>query len=170
VTRPRISIPAVILVCCLVATLALLLWPQGATAPRRAPAERYSGPLFQAREGGPVAEFPLALTSPGAVSPEAPPATPTPALVGVAGRSAYLRDASTGEVVRVPVGGSLGGWRVVSVSSRRAVLDGPSGRTTVELFAIPRPDASSAPGPESLPAPVGPAPTPAPSPTPPQGG
>ncbi len=121
---------------CAVATVGLLVWPADSAPPLpRAVAEHYRGPDLETRRTGPVPKFPLRLASPNA--PAAPPEAveAVPVLVGVAGRRAYLRSASTGEVEGVSVGASIDGWRLVSVSARAATVRGANGDKRVEMFA-----------------------------------
>jgi hypothetical protein len=122
---------------CALLTLALILWPRPAAPSAQPPARlHYAGDDFQAQPGGRLQGFVLTLSS-SAAAVAAPSAEPLPVLVGIVGRSAYLRSVATGEITRVPVGQDLDGWRLVSVGARAVTLRGASGDRRVELFAAP---------------------------------
>lgn len=134
-----------LLAACALITLALLLIPGREDAPVPPPSEpRYAGGDFQARPASRLPAFILSLS--GAAATAAPPvsAQPLPTLVGLAGRSAYLRGASSGETERITVGGEFEGWRVVEIGVRAVTLRGPAGDKRLELFTLPDADTDTA--------------------------
>ncbi|HYC98456.1 hypothetical protein [Brevundimonas sp.] len=144
---------------CALVTLLLLVWPAAAARPAAAPAaERYLGPDHQTRRGGPMTGFAIRLGSTDALS-DAPAPAAVPALVGLAGRRAWLRSAATGEVEGVAVGQTLDGWRLVAVTTRTVTLRGPEGDRRLEVFAA-GPPPTPAPGAGTMAAPAAPVPSP----------
>ncbi len=130
---------------CTLLTLGLLFWPAGAADPVGPPAaERYAGPDIETRRGGPVVGFALRLGGPAAPPEAAPPPEALPVLVGIAGRSAYLRNAG-GEVERVSIGQEIDGWRLVGVAARAATLRGPDGDRRIEMFTAGSPVPATGP-------------------------
>lgn len=149
-----------LLVLCTVATVGLLVWPAASAPPLPRPAaEHYRGPDIETHRVGPVSKFALRLASASAPTATAPAVVEAvPVLVGVAGRRAYLRSAATGEVEGISIGGSIDGWRLVSVAARTATLRGADGDRRVEMFATASPALT--------PGPVGVQPSPVPPTTP----
>lgn len=123
---------------CAAFSAGLMFWPQAQAAPptdKRTSA--YGGVEHQLRKTGArpgAAVFVLiGSAQPAQVAPQAA----SPALVGIVGRSAYLKSTSSGETVNVSVGESLDGWKVASVRGRAVTLEGPGGRREVSLFEKP---------------------------------
>lgn len=115
-------------------TLALLLWPAAAPDPVPPPqAQAYAGPVYPLRPTARARTSVLQLASDRPATPA--PTVPTPVLVGIAGRSAYLRSASTGETARLTVGQEMDSWRLIAVGARTATLRGAAGDRRLELFA-----------------------------------
>ena len=125
---------------CALLTLALILVPQSENAPAAPPQEkRFAGRDFEARPAARLQNFVLSLSAPAAAASPAN-AEPLPTLVGLAGRSVYLRSASSGETERLSVGQEFDGWRLVAVGARAITLRGPAGDRRLELFALPDPE------------------------------
>lgn len=131
---------------CAASSVGLWFWPQAQTAP---PTDKrtsvYGGIEHQVRKtGARPGETVFLLTGSAQAAPETPPAA-SPVLVGIVGRFAYLKSASSGETVSVSIGESLDGWRVATLRGRTVTLDGPGGRREVSLFEKPTNGSSSPP-------------------------
>lgn len=128
---------------CTVVTLGLLLWPETAPPAVATPrADGYAGPVFQMQSTTRAQTSVLQLASERQDATPAP-TVPTPALVGIIGRSVYLRSASTGETTRVTINQEMDGWRVIAVGSRTATLRGASGDQRLELFSAAKDETES---------------------------
>lgn len=132
---------------CTMITIGLILWPANSGDPAPTPTpERYAGPDIQTRKGGRMPGFAIRLRSGTGEASAAPqPIEALPVLVGIAGRRAYLRSATTGEVERVTIGQEIDGWRLVSVGARSASLRGPSGDRRIEMFSASGAQPAAAP-------------------------
>jgi len=140
-----------LLAACALITLALLLIPGWRDAPVPPPSEpRYAGGDFQARPASRLSAFILSLSGAADTAPSPVNAQPLPTLVGLAGRSAYLRGASSGATERISVGGEFEGWRVIAIGVRAVTLRGPAGDKRLELFALPAADGGEETGGESV--------------------
>lgn len=138
---------------CALTTVALLVWPMASPAIKHdTPTPSYAGPAHPARRASPVVGLPIRLTyNAGPAAVVTPAAEAVPALVGISGRSAYLRSAATGEVERVQIGQTIDGWRLVAVSARTATLRGASGDRRLEMFAAASPEAGPTFAPDPAP-------------------
>ena len=137
----RISLPklAVVWLCgCAAVSAGLLSWPQVQTAqPKTEPARVYGGVEHQVRKAGTRPGDAAFVFTSNPTTPQATPQAASPALVGIVGRAAYLKSASSGETVSVAVGESLDGWKVTAVRGRTVTLEGPGGHHEMSLFEKP---------------------------------
>lgn len=129
---------------CAAASAGLLFWPTAqAASPTDPKAIVYGGVEQQIRKTGARPGDAVFVLTGSAQLPQATPQAASPSLVGIVGRSAYLKSAVSGETVSVPLGESLDGWKVAVVRGRRVTLDGPKGRVEMTLFEKPAAVASS---------------------------
>jgi hypothetical protein len=134
---------------CAAGALGLLLWPlpQPASPPRPADGV-YRGPEHQTLEVAARAGGAILRLSASAEPAAAPPPAAAPTLVGIiGGREAYLRSATSGEVVRVTPGALIEGWRVAGIDGRSLTLVMGSERRRLRMFDRPeQPAAPLGPG------------------------
>lgn len=150
---------------CAAASVGLWFWPQAQTAPptdKRTSA--YGGVEHQVRKtSARPGETVFLLTGSAQAAPETPQAA-SPVLVGIVGRSAYLKSASSGEAVSISIGESLDGWKLAAVRGRTVTLEGSGGRQEMSLFERPasgssNPQTSGNPSAGGLPQPASSLPT-----------
>lgn len=105
---------------CLVLAGLIFVIPLAPTASSSASPEEFTGQIAEVRVTSIPAEtgFRFSTSSP---APTDAGSVAVPRLVGIAGRSAYLRGAS-GETERVSVGDELDGWSVARIEEKSVTL------------------------------------------------
>lgn len=123
---------------CAATSAGLVFWPTAqATSPTDPKAIVYGGVEHQIRKTGARPGDAVFVLTGSAQLPQATPQAASPSLVGIVGRSAYLRSAASGDTVGVSIGESLDGWELAAVRGRTVTLDGPGGRREMSLFDKP---------------------------------
>lgn len=131
---------------CAAASAGLVFWPQAQAAP---PTDKrtsvYGGVEHEVRKTGARSGDTVFVLTGSAQPTQMAPQAASPALVGIVGRSAYLKSASSDETVSVSIGESLDGWKVAAVRGRTVTLEGPGGRREMSLFEKPASGTQNAP-------------------------
>lgn len=120
---------------CAAFSAGLMFWPQAqAVPPTDKRTSAYGGVEHQVRKTGAGPGEAVFVLTGSAQSAQVAPQAASPALVGIVGRSAYLKSASSGETVSVSIGESLDGWKLAALRGRTVTLEGPGGRREMSLF------------------------------------
>lgn len=107
----------------LLAVVVALLPVGGDGGPETAPPEAYSGPahtVLQTSRRSVKAAFRFGDV--GAEPEAAVVQAVAPTLIGIAGNTAYLKSAATGQVQRLSAGAEIDGWTVSSIRARSVTL------------------------------------------------
>lgn len=129
---------------CALVSAGIAFWPQTKViTPANNEITAYSGVEHELRKTSAPSEAIFILA--GSVTPtQAAPQAASPILVGIVGRSAYLKSSSSGETANYNVGESLDGWKLLAVRARTITLEGPAGKRDISLFEKPVDDATQA--------------------------
>lgn len=117
-----------------VLAIAIYVWPIGSGEKPPAKADRYAGPEHQMRRAGMSAETPVVQIAVVDAGRPVETAAALPVLVGISGRTAWLKSANSGAVAGADVGDEVEGWTVTSVGPRRVAVKSGARTETLELF------------------------------------
>lgn len=133
-----LQLAAIWLGACATVSAGLIFWPQAqAASPKDKRTSVYGGVEHQTRKTSARSSDAVFVLTASTQPVQAAPQAALPVLVGIVGRSAYLKSASSGETVSVSIGQSLDSWKVAAVRGRTITLEGIGGRREISLFEKP---------------------------------